>query len=242
MTAIFLSFMLLFGTTASTGRNISGSGFIDTCWINLDLEEHQNMEVIAAGKLIEYIPRHDNSKLGDEKIWDYELQMQDGYTVPLKKSDGALELDGFKDKDIFIKAFIKYGIIFGDTNTANMQGYRIDPIAVYVNERGYGMPYYERKIRINLREFYDDGYRKMPDAQGSPANYEFCIPANDSALNEVLAIDITAGVMKGSKGRSGCSDKEWLCIGSTRQRGFKEVLKKLSSLKYIRKITETFWE
>jgi hypothetical protein len=61
-------------------------------------------------------------------------------------------------------------------------------------------------------------------------------------LKEVQSIDSTVSVMKGSKGRSGCSDKEWLCIGSSRQPGFKKVIEKLASLKYIRQINETFWE
>ena len=61
-------------------------------------------------------------------------------------------------------------------------------------------------------------------------------------LSIVKAIDTTAGVMKGSKGRSGCSDKEWLVIGGTRQSNFKNVLRKLAELKFIRKISETFWE
>ncbi|MBZ0201455.1 MAG: hypothetical protein K8I03_00405 [Ignavibacteria bacterium] len=215
---------------------------LDTCWIYLDIQEHLNVEAIVAGKLIEYKPPHDGSKLGDEKIWDYELQIQDGFTIPLQKTSENLELAAFIDKDIFLKAFIKYGIIFGDTNTANMEGYRLDPIALYYNERGYEVSYFDKKIRIDLEKFTSDGYRVHPGGEKSAINYEFCIPASDSVYAEVLAIDPTAGVLKGSKGRSGCSEKEWLVIGSSRQPGFKDVLKKLARLEYIRKITETFWE
>ena len=57
--------------------NTKQSVNIDTCWIYPDIEAHPNMEAIVAGKLIEYVPPYDNSKLGDEKIWDYELMMQD---------------------------------------------------------------------------------------------------------------------------------------------------------------------
>lgn len=215
---------------------------MDTCWIYLDIQEHQNVEAIVAGKLIEYRPPHDGSKLGDEKIWDYELQIQDGFTIPLQKTTLDLELAAFIDKDIFLNAFIKYGIIFGDSNTANMEGYRLDPIALYYNERGYEVSYFDKKIRIDLDKFTTDGYRTHPGGEKSAISYEFCIPSSDSIYAVVLAIDPTAAVMKGSKGRSGCSEKEWLVIGSSRQTGFKDVLKKLARLDYIKKITETFWE
>lgn len=213
----------------------------DTCWIYPDIEAHPNMDAVCAGKLIEYVPPHDNSKLGDEKIWDYELKTQDGYTVPLNKTPG-LDLEKFKDKDVFIKANIKYGIIFGRENTANMQGYRIDPLEIYANEKGYGNTAIERKIRIDLTKFNEDGYRVYPNGEKSSTSYEFCIPATEEALKEVKAIDPTADEMKGSKGRSACSDREWLVISSTRQKNFKDVIKKLAELKYIRNITETFWE
>lgn len=221
--------------------NTKQSANIDTCWIYLDIQAHPNLEAIVAGKLIEYVPPYDNSKLGDEKIWDYKLLMQDGYSVPLDKSSD-INLESFKNKDVFIKAFVKYGIIFGDTNTANMQGYRIDPVEIYANEKGYGNTLTERKIRIDLTKFNDEGYRIHPDGEKSSTSYEFCIPAGDSFLSVVKAIDSTASEMKGSQGRSDCGDMEWLVIGNTRQTGFKNVLKRLSELKYIRKITETFWE
>ncbi len=100
----------------------------------------------------------------------------------------------------------------------------------------------ESKIRIDLSEFNDDGYRVRPDGEKSATHYEFCIPAIDSILAEVKAMDPMAEVMKGSKGRSGCTDEEWLVISSTRKARFKEIIKQQAALPYIRKITETFWE
>ncbi len=224
------------------GIDIAGNVTIpDTCWVYADIEAHPNMDAVIAGRLVEYIPPGDGSKLGDEKIWDYELITQDNYRVPVRK-DKYLNLDQFIGKDVFINGYIKYGIIFGEPNTANMQGYRVDAFEVYLNETGYGNTLIDGKIRIDLTKFDDEGYRVHPGGEKSAASYEFCIPANDTALAEVKAIDPTAGEMKGSKGRSGCSDKEWLVISSTRQPGFKETIRKLAELKYIRKITETFWE
>ena len=224
------------------GIDIAGNVTVkDTCWVYSDIQSFADKDVIIAGRLVEYVPPGDGSKLGNEKIWDYEIVTQDNYRVPVKK-DKYLNLEQYKDKDVFINGYIKYGIIFGEPNTANMQGYRIDLFEISLNQTGYGNSLTESKIRFDLTTFNDEGYRVHPDGEKSSANYEFCIPANDSVLNIVKAIDPTAGEMKGSKGRSGCTDKEWLVIGSTRQSNFKEVLKKLAGLDFIRKITETFWE
>lgn len=213
----------------------------DTCWVYADIQSFADRDVVVAGRLVEYVPPGDGSKLGDEKIWDYELVTQDNFRVPVRK-DKYLNLDQFIDKDVFINGYIKYGIIFGEPNTANMQGYRVDAFEVSLNETGYGNTLIEGKIRIDLTKFDDEGYRVHPGGEKSATSYEFCIPANDTALAEVKAIDPTAGEMKGSKGRSGCTDAEWLVISSTRKPGFKEIIRKLAELKYIRKITETFWE
>lgn len=213
----------------------------DTCWVFADIEAHTNKDIVIAGRLVEYMPPRDGSKPGDEKIWDYELVTQDNYRVPVQK-DKYLSLEKFLEKDVFINGYIKYGIIFGEPNTANMQGYRIDVFDVILNQNGYGNTLNEGKIRIDLTEFNDDGYRVRPDGEKSAASYEFCIPAKDSVLAEVRSIDQMAEVMKGSKGRSGCTDEEWLVISSTSKAGFKEIIKKQAELPYVRKITETFWE
>jgi hypothetical protein len=213
----------------------------DTCWVYADFQSYADKDIIAAGRLVKYAAPDDGSKLGAEKIWDYELLTQDNFRVPLKK-DKYLNLEEFIDKDVFINGYVKYGIIFGEPNTANITGYRIDPLTVTLNYSGYGNTLIEGKIRIDLSKFDSDGYRTYPDGEKSTAHYEFCIPASDSILAEVKAMDPMAEVMKGSKGRSGCTDQEWLVISSTRKPGFKEIIKKQAELKYIRKITETFWE
>lgn len=213
----------------------------DTCWVYADVQSFADKDVIIAGRIVEYVPPRDGSKLGDEKIWDYEIITQDNYRVPVRK-DKYLSLEKFIDKDVFIYGYIKYGIIFGEPKTANMQGYRVDIFEVSLNESGYGNTLIEGKIRIDLTKFNDEGYRVYPDGEKSATSYEFCIPANDSLLAEVKAIDPLAGEMKGSKGRSGCTDEEWLVISSTLKPGFKEIIRKLAELKYIKKITETFWE
>ena len=98
------------------------------------------------------------------------------------------------------------------------------------------------KIKFNLSEFTDNGLRRLPKGELTPINYEFCIPADEKILQDIRSIDTTACVYKGSRGRSGCTDKEWLVICSSYQPGFKKVITKLVKLKYIREINETFWE
>ena len=99
------------------------------------------------------------------------------------------------------------------------------------------------KINFNLDNFTDDGAMKHPHKEDRGyISYEFCIPADDEHFKEVSSIDSTLALYKTSKGRSACSDKEWLCIGSSHQPNFKKVILALAKLSYIRKINETFWE
>jgi hypothetical protein len=211
---------------------------LDTCRLWDDIESHWNKDAYITGRIIEYVPPHDNSKLGDEKIWDWELVTIDNYSIPLISKNKNLDVNIFIGKNVIVKSFIKYGIIFGTENTANIQGTRIDAQEIYFVEN----PDPLSKITFDLKEFNDEGLRERPKGEFSSTNYEFCIPANDQAVNEVKAIDPTIGVYKTSKGRSKCTDNEWICIGSTHQSNFKSVILKVASLGYIRKISETFWE
>jgi len=99
---------------------------MDTCRTYTDLESHQNQDAYIEGKIIEYVPPHDSSKLGDEKIWNWEILLSDNYTYPLISKDPDLNVDKFIGKNVVVKGKVFYGIIFGSENTANMRGYRID--------------------------------------------------------------------------------------------------------------------
>ena len=216
----------------------------DTCWIIDDIINHRKSDAFIAGKLLKYVPPFDNSKLGDEYIWDWELELQDGNTIPLTDSSGTggLELEGFVNRDVFVKAFVFYGIIFGRSNTANLQGTRLDAREIYINESGYGMPFFQRKIKFDLNLFNDAGLKELPGGEYRAINYEFCIPADEDLWLAVAKIDNSLDLHKGSKGRSGCGENEWLCIGYSHRENFKEIIKALAGLHFIRKITETFWE
>lgn len=211
---------------------------LDTCRVWTDIESHWNKDAYIVGKIIEYVPPHDNSKLGDEKIWDWEILTADNYSIPLTAKNNKLDVNSLVGKNVIVKAYILYGIIFGRENTANMQGTRIDAEEIYLIDP----PDPKSKIKFNLEEFNYDGLREMPKGEFSAISYEFCIPADEEIYKEVLKIDSTVGMFKGSKGRSGCLGKEWLCIGSSRQPGFKQVILKIAELSYIREISEVFWE
>jgi hypothetical protein len=70
-------------------------------------------------------------------------------------------------------------------------------------------------------------------------DYEFCIPAQPDTRKEVKAIDPTIQFSRG-RGRIGCQNHQYLCIGETHQPEWKTVLLKLAELDYVKRI-DRFW-
>ena len=97
------------------------------------------------------------------------------------------------------------------------------------------------KIKFRLDDIRPDGLRGPPDGLKSVA-YEFCIPTSKLACDEVKRIDPSVNMQPGSRGRVGCTKEQTLCIGTTHQPNWREVLKKLSALAYIAEIRECFFE
>jgi hypothetical protein len=91
------------------------------------------------------------------------------------------------------------------------------------------------KIHFDLYEFDDDGLYGPPDGLRA-AMYEFCIPAGADLAAEAAAVDPTVQIYASSPGRIGCGSDADLCIGSTGQPGFREVLAKLAQLEYVSRI------
>jgi hypothetical protein len=73
-------------------------------------------------------------------------------------------------------------------------------------------------------------------------SYEFCIPAMPVLAEQVRKIDPTLVIFDHAPGRSQCADDTFLCIGSTHQPGYRNVLLRLSRLSYIERIDEAFFE
>lgn len=97
------------------------------------------------------------------------------------------------------------------------------------------------KIAVDLSTLDDRGLRGPP--RGLRAmSYEFCIPANERYAAEVQRIDPTLELMRGSRGRIGCTKDQYLCVGNTSQRGYRQVLERLVGLDYTSRIVESTFE
>jgi hypothetical protein len=107
--------------------------------------------------------------------------------------------------------------------------------------RGQSEFYPPDKIRFRLDNIRTDGLRGQPDGLVSVA-YEFCVPDNENVYQELIKIDPSLKIYKGSPGRIGCKGSQSLCIGETNQPHWREVLQALSSLEYIDEIRQSFFE
>lgn len=94
------------------------------------------------------------------------------------------------------------------------------------------------KIKFDYSAIDDSGLRNGEVA----VDYEFCIPADQEILDQVMNLDQGVRVMKSSKGRIGCTRQQWLCINSTHDVGWKKKLLAIASLSYVERIAETFYE
>ena len=96
----------------------------------------------------------------------------------------------------------------------------------------------DAKIKFDINTIDANGLRNGEVS----VDYEFCIPASDAILQQVLKIDPNVRAMKASKGRIGCTDQQWLCINSTHGKGWKKKLYAIAGLETVERIQETFYE
>jgi hypothetical protein len=88
-----------------------------------------------------------------------------------------------------------------------------------------------------------DGNGLLGDAGAKRAlDYEFCIPASRALASEVIAVDPSARLLRGSPGRIGCGPGQWLVLGTTHQPGFSDVIRRLAELPYVERIEPAFYE
>jgi hypothetical protein len=97
------------------------------------------------------------------------------------------------------------------------------------------------KVQLDVSSLDDDGLRGPPHGKVAVA-YEFAIPDLEQCRNEVAAIDRTVRFMAGSPGRVGAGEGQCLCIGSTHQSNYREVLRRLATLPYVDRIVECHFE
>jgi len=97
------------------------------------------------------------------------------------------------------------------------------------------------KLDFNLADLDEAGLMGPPDGKVA-VSYELCVPKDQKLVDEVRSIDPSIAIHADSRGRIGCSSVEVLCVGSTHQRGAREVLEKLCALPYVRRIQRTWFE
>jgi hypothetical protein len=97
------------------------------------------------------------------------------------------------------------------------------------------------KIQFDLTNIDPEGLRGPADGKVAVA-YEFVIPDTPQHRDEVRAIDPSVQFMPGSRGRVGAGEGECLCVGSTHQAEWREVLRQLSELPYVNRIEECWFE
>ena len=98
-----------------------------------------------------------------------------------------------------------------------------------------------QKITFDLGQFNEAGLRGPSDGLVA-LDYEFCIPDTPEHKQQVRSIDPTVQFMCGSRGRIGCDATQCLCLGSTHQSNFRQVLLELAALDYIERIDWCVWE
>jgi len=96
------------------------------------------------------------------------------------------------------------------------------------------------KIELNLAQLDNDGLRGPPGGKVS-LSYEFSIPNTEKCRGAVKAIDPSIQFMPGSAGRMGAGKGECLCIGTT-GKGYRDTLRRLAALPFVKRIIECHFE
>lgn len=95
------------------------------------------------------------------------------------------------------------------------------------------------KITFDISQISPDGLIGSSGAKRY-LSYEFCIPANKQAIETIQTIDPTINIYRQSPGRIGCQDNQYLCIGETHNKQWKQILLSIAQLDYVERI-EQFW-
>ncbi len=108
------------------------------------------------------------------------------------------------------------------------------------NARQEPSPEIWQKIELDVAQIDENGLRGPADGKVYVA-FEFCIPNTDECKAAVRAIDPRIHLMPGSRGRIGAGEGECLCIGETGP-NWRDVLRRLAELPYVRRIIECHFE
>ncbi|MEL6863335.1 MAG: hypothetical protein AAFP19_02900 [Bacteroidota bacterium] len=97
------------------------------------------------------------------------------------------------------------------------------------------------KIGFDLSELDEEGLSTQAGGKVS-VDYEFCIPAKEDLAKAVQSIDPSVQIQKKAKGRIECNKNQWLCLGNTHQKDYKDILLRLTVLEYVERIEQAFFE
>lgn len=97
------------------------------------------------------------------------------------------------------------------------------------------------KITFDIDMISPDGLVGGSDSLTS-VNYEFCLPADERFLVEVLLIDPTLKYYPQIRGRIGCTSHQYLCIGNPHNPRWKTILLSIAKLDYIERIDRFYGE
>ncbi len=97
-----------------------------------------------------------------------------------------------------------------------------------------------QKIPFVLSQLDEDGLYG-PEGGKVALDYEFCIPKEEKYLQEARKIDPSLKVQS-SRGRIGCGKDQYLCLGNTHQKNYRDILYGLARLPYVERIEQAFFE
>lgn len=100
---------------------------------------------------------------------------------------------------------------------------------------------WRNKIEFDWLRLDAEGLRGPADGKVA-VSYEFAIPDRAACKAEVFRIDPSVQFACGSHGRVGAMAGECLCIGSSHQRDFTLVIRRLAQLPYVHRIVECHFE
>ncbi len=97
------------------------------------------------------------------------------------------------------------------------------------------------KIKFDLNEIDERGL--IGPVSGKVAvDYEFCIPRSEEYAVRLRKVNPEIKISDKSRGRIGCTRAEQLCIGTTSQENWKNILIETAKLDFVKSIERTFYE
>jgi len=97
------------------------------------------------------------------------------------------------------------------------------------------------KINFNLNELDEQGLIGPPTGKVA-LDYEFCIPRTEEHTAIIKKVNPRIKISPKSRGRIGCTRSQQLCIGTTGQENWKNILMETANLDFVEKIERTFYE